>query len=200
MKFSQWAMVAVIAVFAAGVLYLGFEMSKSFREMAEAEKAQHMPQAANVDSMVNPSPWVMDARSEFESDKMSERLTTDTLVDAEPLKSAEKENSVPLAEVREIQLKRLLELKFNEAAGMNAEEFSKLVPMPEEGSALLVVNESLLSIADQCRLLGIVNQLDSEAEVMTLILSKKKFKTADSAKQWISDRGFRTVKIGRAHV
>ncbi len=62
---------------------------------------------------------------------------------------------------REVQLSRLIQLGYPEAAGMTKEAFTKLIPIPEDKEgALLVVPANIISIDKQMKLIGGRNNLN----------------------------------------
>ncbi len=74
------------------------------------------------------------------------------------------------------QVKRLVELKFHEAAKLTAEEFSALASAPNSADALLVVNEDFVPIAKQCELLevAVVESFDFEKHSNLAAVSAEK--------------------------
>jgi len=87
-------------------------------------------------------------KPEFWADPSGAHTDTHTTIDAD------------LETIREIQLRHLIEKGFHVAANMDAGTFSQLVPLPDFSDALLVVNESFISLDKQCDLLGVGHSLD----------------------------------------
>lgn len=61
----------------------------------------------------------------------------------------------------EEQVSRLLDLGYHEAAGLDAAEFKRYVPIENRERALLVVSERCVSIPKQCELLRIKHEIKS---------------------------------------
>ena len=79
-------------------------------------------------------------------------------------------------DVRSIQLSRLIQLGYAEAADLSSEAFAQLIPVPEnKEGALLVISANIVSIPKQMELVGGSNCLDLKSLNDTVLTSDRPY-------------------------